>query len=191
MSKLNQPTSEPWKTAMTRANTLICLQIIIDNKPLCIGTYHMPCLYYLPDVMVIHSSIVKDLMFQLAAGQDFILAGDFNFEPQSLSYQVLTEKNYVGYNLPESNTYEISYRLNNEQILKSAYQEKNGSEPSYTNYSHTSSSPKYCGTLDYIFFTGHLTVENVLELPDNPTSESYPDETHPSDHLMIAATFQL
>ncbi|CAF1049041.1 unnamed protein product [Adineta steineri] len=183
--------SDPWETAMLRSNVLICLQIMIDGRSLFIGTYHMPCLYKEPDVMAIHASVVKDLMYEQAAGQDFILAGDFNIKPQDVCYQVLTEKNYNRYNFPKSNVYEISYQPNFEQILKSAYCEKNGTEPIYTNFADTPKSSKFCETLDYIFFTGHLTVENVLELPADPDSESYPDETHPSDHLMIAATFQL
>ncbi len=191
MSKFIQPVNDPWQTAMNRPNTLICLQVVIDGKPLYIGTYHMPCLYKEPAVMAIQSSVVKDLMFQLSAGQDFILAGDFNIQPQSACYQALTEKGYVDCNFPASSIYEISYRPNTEQVVKSAYREKNGMEPVYTNLSHTPSSPNFCATLDYIFFDGRLMVEKVLELPDHATSESYPDETHPSDHLMIAATFRL
>jgi mRNA deadenylase 3'-5' endonuclease subunit Ccr4 len=191
MSKFTQLESDPWEVAMARSNTLICLQVMIDGKPLCVGTYHMPCLYKRPDIMAIHSSAVKDMMFQLAAGQSLILAGDFNIKPMDSSYQALTEKGYIGSKLPESNTYEISYRPNTEQIFKSAYREKNGAEPVYTDFSDTPGSPSFCATLDYIFFAGQLTVENVLELPDQPTGESYPDETHPSDHLMIAATLQL
>jgi endonuclease/exonuclease/phosphatase family metal-dependent hydrolase len=191
MDNLIQVAFDPWPTAMATANTLICLEVVIDSKPLFIGTYHMPCLYDQPNVMAIHSSMVKDLMFQLAAGENFILAGDFNTKPCDVSYQVLTQKGHVGCNLPESSTYEISYQPKTEQVLKSAYREKNGAEPVYTNFSDTLSSPNFCATLDYIFFTGYLTVEEVLELPDHPTSESYPDETHPSDHLMIATTFRL
>jgi endonuclease/exonuclease/phosphatase family metal-dependent hydrolase len=191
ISKFIELVSDPWETAMNRANTLICLQVVIDGKPLCIGTYHMPCLYKNPDVMAIHSSVVKDLMFQLAAGQDFVLAGDFNFRPCDITYQALIEKSHVGCNLPKSSMYEISYQTNAEQVLKSAYREKNGVEPVYTYFSDTTKSPNFCATLDYIFFAGCLTVEKVLELPDHPTGESYPDETHPSDHLMIAATFRL
>jgi mRNA deadenylase 3'-5' endonuclease subunit Ccr4 len=173
---------DPWPTAIAVPNTLICLQVVIDNKPLFIGTYHMPCFFKEPEVMAIHSSVLKDLMFQLAAGQNLILAGDFNIKPKENCYHALTEKGYVDINFPKSSTYEISYRPNTEQILKSAYREKNGTEPVYTNF---------CDTLDYIFFHGHLTVENVLELPAHPTSGSYPDATHPSDHLMIAATFRV
>jgi endonuclease/exonuclease/phosphatase family metal-dependent hydrolase len=191
MTDIFQLEFDPWELAMDRANTLICLQLALDGKTLYVGNYHMPCLYEDPDAMAIHSSLVKDLMFQLAAGQNFILAGDFNIKPTDICYQALTEKGYIDINYPKSNNYDISYQPNTEQVLKSAYREKNGSEPVYTDFSHTLNSPNFCATLDYIFFVGDLTVEKVLELPDNPIGESYPDATHPSDHLMIAATFRL
>ncbi|CAF1263517.1 unnamed protein product [Rotaria sordida] len=184
-------TLDPWETAMDRINALICIKVTINNKSIHIGTYHMPCLYKDPDVMLIHSSIVKDRMFHLAGGQNFILVGDFNFNSTDICYKALTEKNFLNCRLPESSKYEISYQRNAEQVLKSAYREKNGVEPTYTNFAHTPNCPDYCDTLDYIFFNGNLTIENVLELPDHPSGESYPDETHPSDHLMIAATIQL
>jgi exonuclease III len=191
MNKFTQPASDPWQIAMTKSNTLICLQVVIDGKVLCIGTYHMPCQFKNPDVMAVHSSTVKDLMFQLAAGKNVILAGDFNIKPSDACYNVLTERGDGGYKLPESSIYEISYRSNTEQLLKSAYREKNGTEPAYTNFCAVPGTPTFCATLDYILFSGTLTIEKVLELPDHPTGESYPDETHPSDHLMIAASFRL
>jgi endonuclease/exonuclease/phosphatase family metal-dependent hydrolase len=191
INKFIEPAANPWKTAMTQSNTLICLQVQIDGKSVWIGTYHMPCLYKDPDIMAIHSSVVKDSMFELADGKDFILAGDFNIKPRDACYKALIEKGYVDCNFPDSTTYDISYRPNTEQVMKSAYREKNGAEPAYTNFSHKSHSERFCETLDYIFFNGDLTVEEVLSLPDSPTSEAYPDETHPSDHLMIAATFRL
>ncbi|CAF3920284.1 unnamed protein product [Rotaria sp. Silwood1] len=189
-SKFVEPSMDTWEMAMSTPNTLICLQVVIDSKILYVANYHMPCLYQIPDLMRIHSCVVKDLMFELAAGHNFILTGDFNIKPSEICYRVLTEKFYNA-NLPESNIYEISYRPNIEQVLKSAYREKNGVEPVYTNYRDVPKSPNFCATLDYIFFEGHLTVEKVLELPDQPRSESYPDETHPSDHLLIAASFRL
>ncbi|CAF1242255.1 unnamed protein product [Didymodactylos carnosus] len=130
-------------------------------------------------------------MFELASGQDLILAGDFNMKPTEIPYQMLTQKEYVGLHLSESPTYKTAYRPDVEKVLKSAYVEKNGAEPVYTNFVDTQRSPNFYATLDYIFFAGNLMVENVLELPDHPVSKSYPDEAHPSDHLMIAATFRL
>jgi endonuclease/exonuclease/phosphatase family metal-dependent hydrolase len=181
---------DPWETSINRSNTLICLKLVIDGKLLFIGTYHMPCYYREPSVMAIHSSVVKDLMFQLADGNDFIFAGDFNLQPRDTGYRALIEKGYCDVHYPKSTNYNISYQPNTEQVMKSAYREKNGSEPVYTNYSYTVDSPYYCETLDYIFFDGQITVEQVLELPNKPVGEAYPDETHPSDHLMLAATFR-
>lgn len=186
---LRTPIEDPWQLAMQRENTLICLELTINGKDVCVGTYHMPCAFRQPDLMAIHSSFVKDLMFQLANGKDFVLAGDFNLKPSDPNYRQLVEKD-LPFQVPPSKTYRIQYRANREQILRSAYREKTGAEPVYTNYSDTPGGPSFCATLDYIFFHGQLTVENVLELPDHPQGLSYPDETHPSDHLMIAATFR-
>lgn len=179
---------DPWYLAMRRENALVCLEVTINGKDLCIGTYHMPCAFKIPDLMAIHASFVKDLMFELAKGKDLILAGDFNMKPHDLNYRMLVEKD-IPFQLPISNMYEIKYRANRNQIFRSAYREKNGDEPVYTNFSDTPGGPSFCATLDYIFFSGHLTVDQVLQLPDHPEGESYPDATHPSDHLMIAATF--
>ena len=136
--------------------------------------------------------MAKDLMFQMVADHPFILTGDFNFKPSEIPYRGMTEKGYLNnVQLPDSNQYKVSYQPSGEQILKSAYYEKNGTEPKYTNFVSTSKTSNFCATLDYIFFAGNLCVNDVLNLSDNPMGESYPDETHPSDHLMIAASFRL
>ncbi len=177
---------------MSKRNKLICLGVIIDGKPLFIGTYHMPLVFQIRDVMIIYSSAVKDLMFQLAGGHPFILAGDFNIQPHDIAYRVIIERGYArNISLPKVSDHKISYQFNTRQLLRSAYREKNGTEPNYTNFSTTQKSPNFCATLDYIFFADNLTVVDVLKLPNHPTGESYPDKTHPSDHLMLAASFRL
>jgi endonuclease/exonuclease/phosphatase family metal-dependent hydrolase len=192
MGHVKKPATDPWEIAMSKSNTLICLGVVIDGRPLFIGTYHMPALFKILDVMVIHSSAVKDLMFQLTGGHSFILAGDFNFKPYDIPYRVITERGYAqNILLPKVGPYDVSYRFNTQKILRSAYREKNGSEPNYTNFSTTKKSPNFCATLDYIFFAGNLVVDDVLKLPNHPTGKSYPDKTHPSDHLMLAASFRL
>ncbi len=77
----------------------------------------MPCLNKDPDIMAIPSSVVKDLMFQLTDGQDFIFSGDFNIKPKDACYKALIEKGYVDCNFPNSTTYGSSYRATNEQCL--------------------------------------------------------------------------
>ncbi|CAF1054156.1 unnamed protein product [Adineta steineri] len=181
-----------WERAMSLNNTLVCVGVHIHGRPLFIGTYHMPCLFQIPEIMVMHSSAVKDLMFQLAAGHPLILAGDFNLQPHDISYRAITERGYARHiELPPVGNYTKNYPFNTRQLLRSAYREKNGTEPNYTNFSSTRKTKNFCATLDYIFFSGNLIVNDVLQLPNYPTGESYPDRTHPSDHLMLAASFQL
>jgi mRNA deadenylase 3'-5' endonuclease subunit Ccr4 len=55
--------------------------------------------------------------------------------------------------------HDISYRPNTEQVMKSAYQEKNRTEPVYTNFSPKPYLLSFCERLDYIFFNGRLTEE--------------------------------
>ncbi|CAF1255700.1 unnamed protein product [Rotaria sordida] len=129
-------------------------------------------------------------MFGLANGHNMILAGDFNMQPIDSYYRGITERGYAYRHLPKSNIYEVRYRPDAKHVLRSAYMEKNGAEPLFTTFSSTPDSPDFCTTMDYIFFHGRLVVDEVLRLPDYITSESYPDATHPSDHLMIAATFR-
>ena len=183
---------DSWEIAMSTSNMLLCVGVLIHGRPLLIGTYHMPCRYDLPGVMVMHASAVKDLMFRFAAGHPFVLAGDFNLKPDEIPYRVITQRACAeNLSLPEGGYDKGSVVFNTHQLLRSAYREKNGAEPNYTNFATTRRSPSFCATLDYIFFNGRLAVDHVLNLPDHPTGKSYPDKTHPSDHLMLAASFRL
>lgn len=183
--------SDSWDTAMHKSNILIFVQVMIHGVPLCIGTYHMPCLFKDPDVMLIHATAVKEIMFDLAKGHNMVLAGDFNTKPTDGYYRAITERGYASRYLPKSTKYKVVFRPNSDLVLRSAYVEGTGTEPRFTTFSSTPGQQDFCDTLDYIFFQGRLVVERVLPLPNYLTSQSYPDATHPSDHLMIAATFRL
>lgn len=86
-------------------------------------------------VMIIHSFIPQDVMFQLATGNNLILAGDFNFKPETECHRAVTNEHYFGISVPKSNRYTI-YESKPEQVFKSAYREKNGSESTFTNLSY-------------------------------------------------------
>ena len=187
-----RPSTDSWETAMSMSNTLLCVGVLVHGRPLLVGTYHMPCMFRQPDVMVMHASAVKDLVFQFAAGHPFVLAGDFNFKPRDAPYRVITERSYAEQlTLAQTGGERVSDLFSTQQVLRSAYREKNGAEPNYTNFAVTRQSLAFCATLDYIFFSGRLGVDHVLRLPARPTGRSYPDRTHPSDHLMIAASLLL
>ena len=191
LGKSTSDDSDPWELAMTKRNVLVFVRLSVHGVVMCVATYHMPCLFEMPEFMIIHASVVKDLAVTLARGQNLILAGDFNTKPTDLAYRVITERSFIDTCLPQSRDYHISYQPDGRHVLKSAYRETNGREPNFTNFAATKSNPYFCATLDYIFYQGRLVVDNVLSLPKQPHSESYPDATHPSDHLMIAATFRL
>ncbi|KAK0604047.1 hypothetical protein LWI29_011520 [Acer saccharum] len=76
--------------------------------------------------------------------------------------------------------------------LCSVYALVKGREPKFTNC-----QPEFKDTLDYIFFSpsGLITPVSVLELPDSTTSADVigglPNFYHPSDHLPLAAEFEI
>jgi mRNA deadenylase 3'-5' endonuclease subunit Ccr4 len=50
----------------------------------------------------------------------------------------------------------------------------------------------FIGTLDYIFLSDEWLVKAVQELPKLEDLKGvYPDETEPSDHLLIAANLEI
>lgn len=76
----------------------------------------------------------------------------------------------------------------------SAYKEKNGVEPNFTNYAKVKDDPEFIDTLDYIFYAPKdaWQVDDVLPLPDrSEVAGPLPNENEPSDHILISATMTL
>jgi endonuclease/exonuclease/phosphatase family metal-dependent hydrolase len=67
------------------------LKEVSSGKVVCVGTYHMPCMFWLPSVMVMHTALVSQRIKALAGNDPHVLAGDFNFKPDSSMYQLITE----------------------------------------------------------------------------------------------------
>lgn len=57
----------------------------------CVGTYHMPCLFNVPPVMVMHTSLAIKHLAKLAGSDPLVFAGDFNFNPDSDCYKLAVE----------------------------------------------------------------------------------------------------
>lgn len=62
-----------------------------NGESFCVGTYHMPCMFRIPPVMTIHTSMIVKHISRLAGTDPFVLAGDFNFVPDSACYKIVTE----------------------------------------------------------------------------------------------------
>jgi hypothetical protein len=46
-----------------------------SGKIVCVGTYHMPCMFWLPSVMVMHAALASQRIKALAGDDPHVLAG--------------------------------------------------------------------------------------------------------------------
>ncbi len=183
-------------------------------QPFWIGNYHMPCAFRYPAVMTIHCDLVAHRIQSLASrGRKenqqtlpYILAGDFNILPDSPQYQLLTtgalDDNDNEREKSNSPFPPIKYGVKWEtscKKMKSAYAMYNsdGKESDFTNYAHNGalSDESFIGTLDYIFLSEDhdWKVSDVAQLRHRSDVEDgpFPNESEPSDHVLIAATLEV
>ena len=185
---------DPWYEANKRMNQMIILKLDKKNKSngtsdFYVGTYHMPCMFKLPAVMMIHCAASTKYIQKVARGKPYIFCGDFNIMPDSLMYDMLIsgKGNISTFNLSIYNNFQFLV-----EPLKSAYKEFNNKEPLYTNYAHTKgSSTLFKGTLDYIFLSKDWNVQDVVQLPDQYPENGLPSVTEPSDHILLGTTLKL
>ena len=198
----NRPPMDVAKEVERRANMLVSarLRCRTSGKRFAVSTYHMPCLFGSDpavQVMVCHAALAARHALALADGDPCILAGDFNFDPQSAPYMLLTrgELDDKHPHQPPARAAD-PWRPTMPMALQSAYVAALGHEPDFTNLAVTKFQPdsSFCGTLDYIFL-GDATskdkwkVNQVRVLPTRdevlPVTRSYPTATEPSDHVAI------
>ena len=186
----------PWDLAKNRVNSIICLRLRPkaatedDALDFLVATYHMPCQFWEPATMSIHTLICLQLLQQFSEGKyPSILAGDFNFKPNSPQYALTTTgtlpPTVVDPNDPEVNgkaslpaeplypNDPFAFQLPRGP-MKSAYAVVQGREPPFTNHAMAANQTKvFSETLDYIFFKDGekfkgkkttLTPVNVLDL---------------------------
>lgn len=178
-----------------RSNRLICAKLLDKetNKEFVISNYHMPCNFTKPNFMNVHSSLVAQYVEKYANGIPYIIAGDFNILPNSTTHKLLlsgtidkSDPYYPNFG-PEDN-WEPTFTP-----LRSAYKEKNGEEPDFTNWAEIVSNPEpFIGTLDYLFYSKDIEVVDTLPLPSREeVGCSLPNDTEGSDHIMISASFNI
>jgi len=190
-----QPAIDVWDYSRERENTMVALKLRPrqgENKTFTVATYHMPCAYWAPKVMVIHAALAAQCALRFADGQPLVLAGDWNFKPGAAPYQLLTTGA-----LPEAHPAHPGRRAGESwrvdaglQGLRSAYAERNpGGEPEFTNYAWTKDdTDPFIGTIDYIFVSQSAEVLSVGRLPAIRSCPSpLPTSEEPSDHLMLSA----
>ena len=63
--------------------TVLCAVVLYraDSKPFVVGTYHMPCMFKVPSVMMIHCALSAQHIHKYANNDPYLLVGDFNIKP--------------------------------------------------------------------------------------------------------------
>lgn len=187
---------DPWEAAKNRKNQLVTVRLRdrVTGHTFCVSTYHMPCLFGTPDkrkTMNLHAALIAQKLQDFCKGDPYILLGDFNIQPGSSSYKLLTE----GVLDPLDEDYPDPSKgidVNKVEKLNSAYVLANGTEPEFTNHAQTKYGPLFTETLDFIFCSKEW---DVLSADPTPTREGlggpFPDAKEPSDHIMIGAELSL
>lgn len=192
--------ADVWSKSRDRRNMIIFarLRSKTNGARLCVGTYHMPCAFYSPPQMMIHSALVVRRFQDLCAGDSGVLAGDFNIKPQDSSYKMITtgQINAADRDYPTivpDNSSPSQWMPTPLFPMKSAYKAVLGQEPDFTNYALVEDNPPFIDTLDYLFCSPDLDVVDVIRLPHRNAvvQAPYPTRTEPSDHSLIGATLRL
>jgi 2',5'-phosphodiesterase len=183
-------TSSPpdvWQTAIKKNNRLV--RIILsdsDGRKFTIFNYHMPCSFDDPDVMNIHAGMLLRVVQEECVVLPYILAGDFNSIPGSSVYNMIT-RGFIPV-MPMSSVYSTPWF--EITPLKSAYYTALGTEPTFTNHSHTKiSKVPFTNTIDYIFSNSGFEVKSILHTLDKVPEDTFPNAEEPSDHLLIGAEY--
>ena len=208
---------DSWMYSKNRANILLSFLVKekTNGKLFWVSTYHMPCAFKDPTVMLIHSALALNHLQSLSAIKSvnyksynssdtistnlpYVLMGDFNFKPTDSMYELYTkgrlDKDHpdkpAQYELCNLNYYESNTDLS-VSCVKSAYVEAHGSEPPYTNNAQIRDNPRFVECLDYIFMSKDWTVKFASKIEKLDDEKPFPDEKNPSDHVPISITCEL
>eukprot|EP00596_Hydrurales_sp_CCMP1899_P007359 CAMPEP_0119053312 /NCGR_PEP_ID=MMETSP1177-20130426/74351_1 /TAXON_ID=2985 /ORGANISM="Ochromonas sp, Strain CCMP1899" /LENGTH=201 /DNA_ID=CAMNT_0007033235 /DNA_START=620 /DNA_END=1225 /DNA_ORIENTATION=+ len=192
---------DPWHESVRKYNQMVSMRLRSKavsnnadgvNKPFVVGTYHMPCMFKTPAVMMIHCALSAQFLQKFAKKDPYLLLGDFNIKPESNMYRMLTEGEVEASNpelpvFPEDDDWRVKVNP-----MKSAYKEKDGKEPEWTNWSKVKEDEPFRDTLDYIFMSDDWAVDSVVKLPDSKDMVGpLPIAQEPSDHLLLSATLSM
>lgn len=198
--KLMKKPHDHWWHAKQRWNILVSM-LLKDKKngdTFWVSTYHMPCAFRNPDVMLIHSALALQHIQKLANDDTkdmipYVLMGDFNFKPLDSMYELYMEGE-IDEKHPERPKMVPGLKFDLSVIpVFSAYKEFFGEEPEYTNNARVQELPHFIECLDYIFLSRKWQVMDCLEAGGRKedVDHPFPDKENPSDHVPLKAKLAL
>jgi len=165
------------------------------KRRLCVANTHI---YWHPeyaDIKLWQTWVLCQELSKLVSQRELplILAGDFNSQPKSAVYHLLSSQhllhdNYEAFKKDKLTLLPVHTQISHELQLTSAYSFMG--EPQYTNY-----TGHFIGILDYIWYTkatvgclGVMDVGSPEEIA-GPGQDFLPSTQRPSDHLSLYSTF--
>jgi CCR4-NOT transcription complex subunit 6 len=175
---------------------ILVLDAVDGSGPIMVANTHLFWDPELTDVKLFQvDAFLQELEMQaqrLGAEVPIIVGGDFNSEPGSSVYELMSTGTCGSRDDIGDDTFGVlnTCRLQHGIHLRSSYS-LSGSEPKYTNYTHS-----FVGTLDYIWYTPETIVATALmEVPDkrqlfenaqdSDGVEGIPNMHWSSDHIAL------
>eukprot|EP00546_Thalassionema_frauenfeldii_P012315 CAMPEP_0178925142 /NCGR_PEP_ID=MMETSP0786-20121207/17738_1 /TAXON_ID=186022 /ORGANISM="Thalassionema frauenfeldii, Strain CCMP 1798" /LENGTH=263 /DNA_ID=CAMNT_0020599971 /DNA_START=381 /DNA_END=1172 /DNA_ORIENTATION=- len=193
---LEKQKEDHWSMSKRRFNILLTttLRDKDSGKSFSLGTYHMPCAYYNPMAMSLHTEMAAKHIQVISSSNGnipYILTGDWNITPDSPQYKMITtgkmDENDPAFPTPKWNK---KWSITSDP-MRSAYAEKNG-EPNFTNFARVRNLDPFIDTLDYIFLSSEWNVLNTKSIVHRDVANGpFPNAVEPSDHVLIAADLAL
>lgn len=193
-----QTDAAAWAAARSRSNMMIMLHLVENDtaRPIdfVVATYHMPCYFFMPKVMMIHTALVKQCLANYVSRNvrgpcpRVFLTGDFNFTPESEMFKLMTQDIVPKY-CPGPAFDGDRFQFQSGTKFASLFALSQHGEPLYTNVNWSGKSEKpFRDTLDYIFVNFLHPPENIKCIPvPEVLEDSLPNKDEPSDHLMLAS----
>lgn len=181
---------------------ILVLDAVDGSGPIIVANTHLFWDPELTDVKVFQVDAflqdLENLSQRMGTDVPVIIGGDFNSEPISSVYELMSTGACSGRDDIGDDVYGVlnTCRLQHGLHLRSSYSLA-GSEPAYTNYTNS-----FVGTLDYVWYTPETIVATALmEVPDerqlfsnahgSEGVDGIPNTQWSSDHIALCTDFSV
>lgn len=201
--------NQAWHEARKRFNHMVSVKLSQGKHTFWVSTYHMPCLWWIPESILIHTALCLEEVHTQAGELPYILCGDFNFSPTSEAYHYVTGSFKRVPTLSPPPYCCTPFQFSDSTGMSSAYSEAMWKgrdhafpadretprpfEPEYTHYTKTKPMKEpFKATLDYVF-SRNINTRAVQAYVDKKRLQHdlLPSLEEPSDHLAVVARFNL
>jgi len=163
----------------------LSIQVEKDGKLFWVSTVHIPADFKMPSSMITYIGLARQHIESISNGLPYVLGGDFNTEPKTPYFPIITDGTCDYSTLDKDYPPEDKWRPSSSLVrkLKSAVE-----GIKWTDFTVTGKST-YKGVIDHILVTEEF---KVLSYSKNELPEiTCPNDTEPSDHIDIWAEIAL